>query len=257
MSVFLILIFFIGSVSASNENNTQLLSQSNGEVVNEDNTDEILTVEVSSAGSNDSGLKELDDDKDDSSLSKSNSKNLLSASNDENILTATRYVTGSTFEDIQTAINSATAGDTLILSGTYTGSGTYITIDKQLTITGRNNCTLDAQSLSSIFRINASKTIIKDITFKNGKRDIPSTSAGMAITVDSLASECQIFNLKFIDFHENSTYDSHVVGAMGSKHVISNVTFINITQAAHVRRRELLLQSRRRCDRKAARTGCA
>lgn len=28
-------------------------------------------------------------------------------------------------------------------------------------------------------------------------------------------------------------------------------------QAAHVRRRELLLQSRRRCDRKAARTGCA
>ena len=160
----MILIFFIGSVSASNENNTQLLSQSIGEVVNEDNTDEILTVEVSSAGSNDSGLKELE-------IKNKTTKNLLGATNEENLLGNFVYVDGNTFEDIQTAVDSANDGDTIYLNSPYyIGSGTYITIDsKNLTIVGKNT-TLDAQKLSGIFYTRTIKATpnFNNITFING-----------------------------------------------------------------------------------------
>jgi len=62
LSVFLIFVFIAG-VSASDGNDDANLSQSIDEVVVMENTDEILTVEGSSAGTCDSsGLKELGGD---------------------------------------------------------------------------------------------------------------------------------------------------------------------------------------------------
>ena len=60
LSVFLMLMFFTGCVSAASSENVTL-TQNIDDVVNEKNTDEILTVEGSLAGTNDvSGLKELE-----------------------------------------------------------------------------------------------------------------------------------------------------------------------------------------------------
>ena len=160
----MILIFFIGGVSANDGNDTQLLSHDIGEVVNEDNTDEILTVDVSSAGSeNISGLKELGSDKDSINTTieikqQKNSEPLLKASNDNNLLGATINVDGSTFGDIQTAINGASAGDIIYLnSPRYVGSGTEIVINKNVTIIGCEGCILDAQEQSGIFILNPVK----------------------------------------------------------------------------------------------------
>ena len=93
-----------------------------------DQTDETLAVEGSSAGTtdDDSGLKELDD-------GNKSTKNLLGATNDKEILGSTITVGGNTFLDIQNAIDSATAEDTIYLnSQIYTGSGSEINIDKSL-----------------------------------------------------------------------------------------------------------------------------
>ena len=88
----MILIIFIGSASATDDNNTQQLSQNIDEIT-VDNTDEILTDEVSSAGNN-SGLKELDSDNISfNKLSNVQSKDLLKASNDNDVLGDT-YVFG-------------------------------------------------------------------------------------------------------------------------------------------------------------------
>ena len=111
LSVFLILAVFMASVSAVDDN----AALGTDEAV--DQTDETLAVEGSSAGTtDDSGLKELDD-------GNKSTKNLLGATNDKEILGSTITVDGNTFLDIQNAIDSATAEDTIYLnSQIYTGS---------------------------------------------------------------------------------------------------------------------------------------
>ena len=77
-------------------------------------------------------------------------------------------VSGDTFADIQTAIDSAGSGDTIELNGLYKGSGTAITIDKDnLTIIG-NDAVLDAQGQSRILNITGAGITLKNIRFING-----------------------------------------------------------------------------------------
>ena len=159
LSVFLILAVFMASVSAVDDN----AALGTDEAV--DQTDETLAVEGSSAGTtdDDSGLKELDD-------GNKSTKNLLGATNDKEILGSTITVDGNTFLDIQNAIDSATAEDTIYLnSQIYTGSGTEINIDKSLTIIGSEGCTLDAQGQSRIFNVAAADVTFKNITLINGQ----------------------------------------------------------------------------------------
>ena len=139
---------FMSSVSAVDTNTTHTL-----------NHNEISEVEVSSAGDN-SGLKELEN---------SNSVN-LKATNDTAGLTDS---SSNTFQDIKTEINSASPGDTITLNGTYLNNENgQITINKEnLTIIGTNNCILDAQKQSGIFKVSASGVTIKNITFINGNTD--------------------------------------------------------------------------------------
>lgn len=86
---------------------------------------------------------------------------------DDDTLTATRTVSGSTFADIQKSVDNAQAGDTIKLSGTYTGSGSMIKINKTLTIEG-NGATLDAKDSSKIFEITGTHVTVNNIVFKNG-----------------------------------------------------------------------------------------
>lgn len=73
------------------------------------------------------------------------------------------------FQDIRDLIDSARAGSTVYLEGTYMGDGSPITIAKRITIEGRNGVAcLDADGNSRIFEISASNVVLKNILFKNG-----------------------------------------------------------------------------------------
>lgn len=134
-TVFMILFVLIGSVSAADDNIAAL---------GQDTNDEIGQENISS-GNDGSGLKEME--------------------NNEILETS---VSGNTFADIQTAIDSAASGDTIELDGLYKGSGTSITIDKNnLTIIG-NGAILDGQEQSRILNITGTGIILKNMNFING-----------------------------------------------------------------------------------------
>ena len=144
LTVFLILFVLIGSVSAADDNTTAL-SQDNDKAINQE---------------------EISTGNDDSSLEIKN-KEILKT-NDENT-TLNSPVSGRTFDDIQTAINSASSGDTIELIGEYKGNGKDITINKDnLTIIGTNDATLNAQGQSRVLKITHNGVTLKNIKFTNG-----------------------------------------------------------------------------------------
>ena len=144
LSVFLILFVLMGSVSAINDNITDLSQD----------TDNAIAQEKISTGNDDSSLKEIENNE----ILKTDSENT----------TLKTLVGGNTFADIQTVIDSAASGDTLELNGLYKGSGTPVIIDKNnLTIVG-NDAILDAQGQSRIFNITGTGIILKNIGFING-----------------------------------------------------------------------------------------
>lgn len=164
-TVFLILFVLMGSVGAADDNITTSSQDTHDEIGQED----------ISAGIDDSGLNEA----------------ILEA-NLENTTLKTS-VSGDTFADIQTAIDSAGAGDTIELDGLYKGSGTAITIDKNnLTLIG-NDATLDGQGQSRILNITGTGVILKNIKFINGN----TTDNGGAICwygADGLIDNCSFAN---------------------------------------------------------------
>ena len=86
----------------------------------------------------------------------------------EDTLSTTHNVSGNTFADIQNTIDNAEAGDTVVLLGNYTGSGSGISIGKSLTIEG-NGAVLDARQLSGIIGIDTRDFVyIKNVVFING-----------------------------------------------------------------------------------------
>ena len=148
-TVFLILFVLMGSVGAADDNIT---------ASSQDTYDEIDPGDIL-AGSDDSGLNEQ----------------ILEANHENTSLKTS--VSGDTFADIQTAIDSAGDGDTIELDGLYKGSGTAITIDKNnLTLIG-NDATLDGRGQSRILSITGTGVILKNIKFINGN----STDNGGAI----------------------------------------------------------------------------
>ena len=171
LSVFLILFVLMGSVSAINDNITDLSQD----------TDNAIAQEKISTGNDDSSLKEIEN-------------NELLKTNPENTTLKT-LVGGNTFADIQTAIDSAASGDTLELNGLYKGSGTPVIIDKNnLTIVG-NDAILDAQGQSRIFNITGTGIILKNIGFINGN----ATDKGGAIYwygVNGAVNDCNFTNNK-------------------------------------------------------------
>lgn len=88
-------------------------------------------------------------------------------------------VGGTTFKDIQDAIDRADSGDTIYLNGgnannMYTGSGTHITINKPIKIIGNSSfdnkhVILYAQVLSRMFYITANDVTLINIEFYSGE----------------------------------------------------------------------------------------
>ena len=82
---------------------------------------------------------------------------------------SSQNITQSTFTDITNLISNAHAGDTINLEGTYYGTGSIITVNKELTISGDGETILDAKNLSGILSISANNVKISNIRFINGK----------------------------------------------------------------------------------------
>ena len=78
--------------------------------------------------------------------------------------------TGQSYSDLQTAINDAESGDTLKISGTFTGN---FTINQSLNLHGKHHATLDGNQTGSVLTIIDTVTpgvvvTIDHITIKNG-----------------------------------------------------------------------------------------
>uniref|UniRef100_UPI0025D023AD hypothetical protein n=1 Tax=uncultured Methanobrevibacter sp. TaxID=253161 RepID=UPI0025D023AD len=82
---------------------------------------------------------------------------------------SSQNITQSTFTDITNLISNAHAGDTINLEGTYYGTGSIITVNKELTIKGNGETILDAKNLSGILSVSADNVRINNIRFINGK----------------------------------------------------------------------------------------
>ena len=79
-------------------------------------------------------------------------------------------VNGGTFDDIQAEIDNASDGATIDLRGNFTSQGSEIHINKNLTIDGHKNTTLDCKRLSFFFYFDhVSKISVNGIKFINSE----------------------------------------------------------------------------------------
>ena len=75
--------------------------------------------------------------------------------------------TPSSSSEIQTDVDNAGDGDTIVLDGYYLLNST-ITVNKQLKFVGKNNATVDGNNAVQLFNVSTSGVTFENITFKNG-----------------------------------------------------------------------------------------
>ncbi|WP_407412031.1 hypothetical protein [Methanobrevibacter sp.] len=146
----------------------------------------------------------------------------ITSDQDTTILNSTGQIdiitpSGNTFDDIQKTINDAEANSTITLNGTYIGLGEEIKIEKEITIEGVNNATLDAKSASGIFNIYKSNVILKNLRFINGK-----SQDGSAV-LERESNFLTMINCTFINNSANS--DGGAVYSSNAYLSISNCIF--------------------------------
>lgn len=78
-------------------------------------------------------------------------------------------------DDLATAISSASAGDTLVIGGTCTGS---FLINKKLTLLGATGATLDGGGMGRTLSVLTGKVKLKDLTIKGGVAPFPLPDGG-------------------------------------------------------------------------------
>ena len=211
--ILLILCIFIisaGAVSATDDLNTTESIINDDMSIDLDTTDQGSPVvdesyqdDIDVVNEEDVEMEDIQSSGESAPLKESNSK-ILSAGN-------TIVVTGNKFSDIQSAINSASAGDTIILNGTYLGSESEIQVSKSITITGVGNTILNARKMSGIFKITASGVTLNNLNlYYCNKTTINWTGA------NGVMSNCTFMN--------HSVYCINWTGANG---VMSNCTFMN------------------------------
>ena len=156
---------------------------------------------------------------------------VLKADNSE-VLSTEIHVNGDSFGDIASAISTSNNGDIIFLNGgTFTGTGTEITIDKEITIIGGSSltdssfATLDANYQSRIFKVTANNVVIKNINFNKG------VLLGDGAAVYWSGENGDLSNSNFNDNHatySGTNYYSARGGAVyweGKYGILSNSTF--------------------------------
>lgn len=134
-------------------------------------------------------------------LENSQNNNVLEvdSQDSQNKLDATHIPSGNIYDSIQEKVNAASAGDTILLKGTYHSNGNdAIVIDKQLTITADDMATLDGKHLSVAIIVNkdGEGTVFRNLKFINGEGDL-----GSALIIHS--KNVHVENCIFEDNHAN------------------------------------------------------
>ena len=114
------------------------------------------------------GAAEVDDIANDTIVSDISDSDVLVSDNHSDVVGSNKEFDGSTFSELQTAINGCNDDDTIFLNNDIAQGGTRaISINKQVTIDGKGH-TIDAQKKSGIFSIEgAANVMLKNIIFKN------------------------------------------------------------------------------------------
>ena len=181
LALLFLLIISISSVSAMGINSTDELISENSDL-NEEYT-------VLNENSNEiDQINEINNENNDevniNSIGENTFLNQNSQDSNSNILTDSQNITVNTktFAAIQSAIDGANDGDTIVLSGTYSNNMYQpIKINKTLNFIGINNAILDANRYNNIFNVSV-QISINDITFKNGKNNDRMYNTGGAIS---------------------------------------------------------------------------
>ncbi|WP_406533834.1 hypothetical protein [Methanobrevibacter sp.] len=132
------------------------------------------------------------------------------------------------FSDIQTMIDNAAEGDTIVLSGNeYLGSGTQINVNKSVTLDG-NNSTLNAGYASRIFNIIASDVVLKNIILTNA--DSSSSSGGAVYCNSTDGVNVSIFDCSFVNC--NAGEFSGAIYLFCANSAVSGCTFVNCSASS-------------------------
>ncbi|MBQ2635480.1 MAG: DUF11 domain-containing protein [Methanobrevibacter sp.] len=112
---------------------------------------------------------DLDEDNGDLDLELDDGDKLENSQNDE-IVSQTYSINGGTFNDIQDKINKAKNGDVIDLNGSFTSSGSTITLDKSIILKSSTSATLDGNGDTQILlvRTGAAGCHIENLKFING-----------------------------------------------------------------------------------------
>ena len=205
ISLLLVLIIGIGAVSAADNSTDEKIASSNDQVE--------LSV------SDNAKLKSDNQDK----LSLSNDVNLSSSK--ESALRASEF-TGTTFTQLETVINGATAGDVIVLKKDIINDKNHaININKAITLDGDGH-TIDSLDKSSIFYISVDGVTLKNINFINGYGQGDDNHHGGAIYGTS--NNVVITNCNFTNNHNH--YDYIYGGAIawqGGSNILVNNSYFN------------------------------
>lgn len=136
---------------------------------------------------------------------------------------------GKTFENVQTAIDSANENGTVELEGTYLSQGNVINISKSITLKSEKGAILDAGQKSTILNVTAGNVILKNINFFNSKseNDAAITSNGNLTIEDCYFKNnlMEFYGDEFSDFNFYGDYGGAIYSSNSLK--INNSTFEN------------------------------
>ena len=129
-------------------------------------------------------------------------------------------VKGSTFDDVQKAVDQSKKDDVVEIEGTFSAAKKPIVINKDLTIQASSKgATLDGKKQSQIFDIRTANVVLKDLFIIN--------SADSAINFGSDGKKLTIINCTFESNGGSNCDDGGALFAIGEKATIINSTFKN------------------------------
>ena len=175
---------------------------------------------------NDTDEMELDVNVEDKLENSHETKLMLENTQENPTLQAKTYsVTGGTFSDIQNAIDKATDGDTIKLSGKFTSKGDdTLLLKKKLTITSSSQATLDGKNNGVILRIfkGAANSQLSNLKFINGYSD--SKGGAILITAQNVTFNKCVFENNSAELSSGAIHTQYnAVSAQGMR--IKNCNF--------------------------------
>ncbi|MCQ2971268.1 MAG: hypothetical protein MJ226_06775 [archaeon] len=161
-------------------------------------------------------------------LENSQKNKSMSDTNQNPALKAKTYsVNGGTFRDIQNAIDKASAGDTIKLSGKFVSKGDdTISMSKKLTITSPSQAILDGKNSTTILKIftGATQSKLSNLRFVNGYSD--SKGGAIVISAKSIAFDKCVFENNYANLSSGAIHTPYrAIATQGM--LIKNCNFTN------------------------------